>query len=96
MDWNSVLMKQADTAKRGVQSVPRILSHPRLTSDQCTRLLAEITSTRFKLDMIQASIKAEGAPSSFAAVAAQLEQIWNELSEATAQRLKAFDESIAA
>ncbi|KAA0683694.1 hypothetical protein DTW90_36490 [Neorhizobium sp. P12A] len=96
MDWNNILTKQADTARRAVQSVPRILSHPALSFDQCTRLLTEITSTRFKLDMIQARIVAEGAPLSFTTVAAQLGQIWAELSNATAQRLKAFDEPIAA
>jgi hypothetical protein len=96
MDWNSVLLKQADTAKRGVQSVPRMLAHPDLTSDQCNRLLAGITSTRFRIDMIQASIKAEDASSSFLAVAEQLGQIWDELSVETARRLKAFEETIAA
>jgi hypothetical protein len=72
------------------------LSHPGLSFDQCTRLLAEIASIRIKLDMIQANIVAEGAPSSFAVVSDQLGQIWNELSEATARRLKDFDELIAA
>jgi hypothetical protein len=76
--------------------VPRILSHPSLSYEQCTRLLAEIAAIRFKLDMIQANITAEGAPSSFALVTDQLGQIWNELSEAAARRLKDFDELIAA
>lgn len=96
MDWNRLLMEHADRARRAVQLVPRILSHPGLSFDQCTRLLAEIASIRIKLDMIQANIVAEGAPSSFAVVSDQLGQIWNELSEATARRLKDFDELIAA
>lgn len=90
MDWHAILEKQAARARRAIDSVPRILDHPHVNADQCSRLLAGITETRFRLDTIQASVNAEGGSASLTSAAGQLGQIWDELSKATTQRLARF------
>lgn len=91
-----VLEKQTAHTKRAIAAVPRILAHPGLTIDQCSRLLAQITSTLFKLDIIAASIHAQDAHSSFGTVASQLKHIWERLSDAATARLALFELSDAA
>lgn len=96
MDWNIVLEKQTDQTKHAIEVVPRILAHPRLTADQCTRLLAQISSTLIKLEVIAASINTQDAHSSFGTVVSQLKYIWEQLSEAATARLAQFELSEAA
>jgi hypothetical protein len=95
MDWYPILQRQAAKARQAVESVPRILDHPRVSQDQCSRLLAGITATRAKLETIQAHLTIEGDATPLAATAGQLSDIWGELFKVTARRMERFGEQEA-
>lgn len=87
-DWLATLKEHGDLANRVATDVPIALGDPSLTIDQASRLYRVVETGAQDFDSIVELMQEEDLDESFYEAADALEDIWAELSVATANKVR--------
>lgn len=90
IDWIATLREQGDIAKRLAKDVPMALSDTSLTLDQASRLNGIVENGSKAFDRIVVDMQEHDLDASLFEAADALENIWCELSVATANKVRSM------
>lgn len=88
IDWIATLHEQGDVVAQMSSDVPKALSHSDLTLDQASRLYRAVEKGAQDFDRIVEDMQEYDLDDSLFEAADALEDIWSELSVATANKVR--------